>query len=423
MRKLLYCLHLLFAFSISMNAQNHDLIGYWQNWNDAAAPYIQLDQIDQRYSIVEVAFAVPVTGTDYQMHFTPDQVNPVQLKAQIQTLKAAGKKVIVSMGGATDPVSLDNIIEKDSFVVSMLRIIDDYDFDGIDIDFEGASVMTTGGTISTPVDQKIILLIDAIREIQLEYYNNHQKHLMLTMAPETAFVQGGQSSFGGIWGAYLPVIDALRDSLDVLSVQLYNSGSMYAIDGNIYNQGTADFIVAMTEAAIQGFNTTGGHFAGLPPEKVAVGLPACTGAAGGGFTDTATVASAIRYLTGTGPRPGNYTLTNPAGYPDLRGMMTWSINWDASCAANYSYAENYHHLFSTSTAITENLSPQTFIFPNPATDFINLPMSTGKIEIFNLFGECILISENQDRIDVTGLGKGLYFLKLQNGRRIIWEKI
>ena len=35
-------------------------------------------------------------------------------------------------------------------------------------------------------------------------------------------------------------------------VQLYNSGSMYGIDGNIYTQGTADFIVAMTEAVIQG---------------------------------------------------------------------------------------------------------------------------------------------------------------------------
>jgi chitinase len=42
------------------------------------------------------------------------------------------------------------------------------------------------------------------------------------MAPETAFVQGGMSAFTGIWGAYLPVIHALRDSLDMLNVQLYN---------------------------------------------------------------------------------------------------------------------------------------------------------------------------------------------------------
>ena len=105
---------------------------------------------------------------------------------------------------------------------------------------------------------------------------------MLTMAPETAYVQGGQSGFGSIWGGYLPIIDALKDSIDILQVQLYNSGTMLGIDGNIYTQGTADFIVAMTEATIHGFNTSGGMFAGLPATKIAVGLPACTSAAGGG---------------------------------------------------------------------------------------------------------------------------------------------
>src|SRR6185369_8430676 len=153
------------------------------------------------------------------------------------------------------------------------------------------------------------------------YYAVHNRRLILTMAPETAFVQGGQSAYGGIWGAYLPVIHALRDSIEILHVQLYNSGSMYGIDGNIYNQGTADFIIAETEAVIHGFNTSGGTFAGLPANKVAVGLPACSDAAGGGFVDTATVKAAINYLRGTGPRPGTYILNQSSGYPDLRGMM------------------------------------------------------------------------------------------------------
>jgi chitinase len=84
------------------------------------------------------------------------------------------------------------------------------------------------------------------------------------------------SAFAGIWGGYLPIIDALRDSLDVLQVQLYNSGSMYGVDNNVYNSGTADFITSQTEAVIYGFNTAGGAFNGLPANKVAVGLPACT---------------------------------------------------------------------------------------------------------------------------------------------------
>lgn len=36
--------------------------------------------------------------------------------------------------------------------------------------------------------------------------------------------------------------------------------------------------------------------------------------------------AAIKYLRGNGPKPGNYTLVQSGGYPNLRGMMTWSIN-------------------------------------------------------------------------------------------------
>ena len=119
------------------------------------------------------------------------------------------------------------------------------------------------------------------------------------------------SSFGGIWGAYLPLIDALRNRLDILQVQLYNSGSMYGIDGATYTQGTADFIVSQTEALLQGFSTAGGYFAPLPPEKVAIGLPACPLAAGGGYVPPAVLEQAVDYLRGFGPQPGSYQRVAP----------------------------------------------------------------------------------------------------------------
>lgn len=130
-------------------------------------------------------------------------------------------------------------------------------------------------------------------------------------------MQGGQSAFGGIWGGYLPIIEALRDSLDLLQVQLYNSGTMYGIDKNISAQGTADFIIAMTEAVIQGFSTSGGMFSGLPSNKVAVGLPSCMNAAGGGYVDVDTVKSSIDHLMSNGTQPGTYVLSNSDGYPAL----------------------------------------------------------------------------------------------------------
>jgi hypothetical protein len=178
---------------------------------------------------------------------------------------------------------------------------------------------------------------------------------------------GQAGAYGGIWGAYLPIIDALRDRLDILQVQLYNSGSMYGIDGGIYTQGTADFIVSQTEALLQGFQTGGGFFAPLPPEKVAIGLPACPLAAGGGYVSPALLAQTVDYLRGTGPQPGSYQRV--ATYPTLRGLMTWSINWDAvaSCAAANEFAQAYADLFGDiSTGLSEPAEEVARLWPSPA---------------------------------------------------------
>lgn len=325
------------------------LIGYWHNWSDASAPYIPLDKIDKRYNVVEVAFATPVSPSDMHMQFTPDVVTQAEFISSMRTLQRQGKKVLISVGGANASVDLTTTANKNVFVSSMTSIINTYGFNGMDIDIEnGNSILITGGTISNPSNIAQINLISAIKEIMANYRSSNHKKMLLTMAPETAYVQGGQSSYGNIWGGYLPIIDALRDSIAVLQVQLYNSGSMFGIDGNIYTQGNADFIVAMSEAVIQGFNTEGGMFKGLPASKVAVGLPACKMAAGDGYVDTASVKKAIDYLRGDGPRPGSYVLVNSAGYPTLRGMMTWSINWDATpnCGPVYEYADSYDRIFN-----------------------------------------------------------------------------
>lgn len=342
-----FCLPTVFA-----QLPNPALVGYWHNWNTANAPYIQLEQVDNRYNVIAVAFAVPRSGTDYDMTFTPSGgVTVANFKTKIQTLQGQGKKVLLSLGGGGTAVSLSNTTERDVFASSMLSLLTSYGFDGMDIDIEGTGLSLTGGTISAPVDASIINLIAATKTIMQNYYVANGKQLLLTMAPETAFVQGGMSSYSGVWGAYLPVIHGLRDSLALVHVQLYNSGTMYSINrGGIYTQATADFIVALTEAIIRGFNTNGGAFAGLPASKVAVGLPACPSAAGGGFTSETVVASAINYLRGVGPKPGTYTLLQSGGYPTLRGMMTWSMNWDAVATCNnasYKYAQNYQSLFGT----------------------------------------------------------------------------
>lgn len=396
------------------------LIGYWHNWNDASAPYLDLSAIDPRYNVIELAFAEPLPGTTSAIDFTPSLEAPQDFIAQIASLRASGRKVLISIGGANATVQLNSEVERDQFVSLAMNMLLTWGVDGLDIDLEGSSVSITGGTIEQPVDSTIIRLISALEEIMVEYRQATDRKLFLTMAPETAYVQGGMSAYGGIWGAYLPIIHALRDSIDLLQVQLYNSGSMYGIDGGIYAQGTADFIVSQVEAVIQGFNTSGGAFPGLPASKVAVGLPACASAAGGGYADTTTVRAALEYLLGTGPRPGDYTLANPAGYPDIGGMMTWSINWDAvsTCNGYYGYAENFERIFSdVSTGIAPSASNVRSVHPVPARDRMFLPEAGTAVIITDLNGRVLrthgtgLITE----VDVRPLPAGTYLLSWITG--------
>ncbi|MGV9011598.1 MAG: glycosyl hydrolase family 18 protein [Flavobacteriales bacterium] len=406
-------------------AQPSTLIGYWHNWDIAEAPYIPLDQVDPRYTMIEVAFAQPQSGSTSQMVFTPSATDPATFAAQIAAVRSSGRKVLISVGGANGTVQLNSDAERDEFESSMLDILYAYGFDGIDIDLEGASISISGGTITDPVDAPMLRLIAAITFIGDAFEQSTGTPMMLTMAPETAGVQGGQSAFGGIWGAYLPLIQMLHDRIDILQVQLYNSGSMFGIDGGVYAQGTADFIVSQTEAVIQGFTTAGGAFTGLAPGHVAVGLAACTDAAGGGYADTAIVTSALRYLLGTGPQPGSYALALPSGYPTLRGLMTWSINWDAegSCDGAYSYADNYERIFQGSSTRVAALPgpPILLLAPDPATDIISilgLDHATHRVHIMDLSGRTIRIVDvkgSYPSLSISDLHAGTYMLMVDDG--------
>ncbi len=433
MNKLITLLSISLCLGIISKAQlpNPALIGYWHNWNDQNVPYIPLDAVDNRYNVIEVAFAAPTSSSDMNMQFTPDGVTQSVLINKIKILQNQGKKVLISIGGANASIDLTTTANKNAFVSSMTAMVNTYGFDGIDIDIEyGNSILVSGGTIAAPGGIAQINLIDAIKLIMANFRVANSKKLLLTMAPETAYVQGGQSAFSSIWGGYLPIINGLKDSLDLLQVQLYNSGTMFGIDTKIYTQGTADFIVAMTEAAIKGFNTTGGLFAGIPAHKIAIGLPACPNAAGGGYVDSVTVKAAIKYLLGKGPKPGTYVLSNVGGYPTLRGMMTWSINWDAlsTCANRYQYANIYQSIFGSTPTFAGNMrsSSRYEIYPNPTHQqiTIDLHVQGAEIIITDLMGkEIVKMQTTEETVNIPLEQNGVYLVHIKSDRGTTTQKI
>jgi len=321
------------------------LVGYWHNFDNGSG-FIKLRDVSTDWDVVNLAFGEPVAGSTSQIGFTPDvRTSAAEIQSDVQILHSRGKKVLLSVGGANGHVELRNATERQQFVDSVTSIIRQYGLDGLDVDFEGQSVHVNPGDadITNPTTPVIVNLIAALRQIR----QNIGSNFILTMAPETFFVQVGYQFYGGTsngdsrTGAYLPVIHGVRDILTLIHVQHYNTGSVTALDGQFYNSGNADFHVAMAEMLMTGFPVanTGRTFPGLRPDQVAIGLPANVNAAGSGYTAPAEVQRALNYLIRGQSFGGRYVLRNPSGYRSFRGLMAWSVNWDRF--ASFEFSRNH----------------------------------------------------------------------------------
>jgi chitinase len=324
------------------------VVGYFQNWNISSSPYIRLRDVNSKYNVINVAFATPVSASDMTMTFAPTQQTKAEFISDIQALQAQGRKVLISIGGADAPVELKTTADRDKFVASMKAIVTEYGFNGYDIDLEGNSVILDNGdtNFKSPTTPKISNLITASRDI-VTFFRGQGKDFWLTSAPETQYVQGGYGNYGTAFGGYLPVLYALRDILTYVHVQYYNTGSQVALDDKVYAQSSADFIVTMTDMLLRGFpvaRNTANVFPALREDQVAFGLPATnTGAApAGGYVSNADVTKALNYLVKGISYGSSYVL--PKSYPGLRGIMTWSVNWDKTTGD--SWVNNAYSFFS-----------------------------------------------------------------------------
>ncbi|MFD9335716.1 chitinase [Streptomyces sp. NPDC060028] len=335
----------------------HALVGYLHASFANGSGYVRLADVPASWDVINLAFGEPTSVTSGDIRFSlcpvaecPNVESAAEFKAAIKAKQAAGKKVLISIGGQNGQVQLATTAARDAFVSSVGKIIDEYGLNGLDIDFEGHSLsLATGDTdFRAPTTPGIVNLIAAVKTLKARYGPD----FVLTMAPETFFVQLGHQYYGsGPWGgqdpragAYLPVIHALRDDLTLLHVQDYNSGSIMGLDNQYHSMGGADFHIAMTDMLLTGFPVAGDAsrvFPALRPDQVAIGLPATTNA-GNGHTPPAEVNKALDCLTKkAGTSCGGYQTHGT--WPALRGLMTWSINWDRF--GSWEFSRNFDAYF------------------------------------------------------------------------------
>jgi len=317
----------------------HRLIGYWNGSRD-----FKLTDVAPQWDIIIEAFAVPDhSAPEGTLKFTPPNgYTPEQLQADIAQMKSKGKKVMISLGGGGQFFSMEKPESVTTFVDAVSKIVSQYGFDGVDIDFETPSldIDPNDHDFRHPTTPSIVHLIEGLRQLHDKFGSG----FMISLVPEGTQIPAAAVVYGGQFGSYLPLAYGLRDILSFVDVQDYNTPPLQGLDGEIYQAATTDYHAMMTELVLHGFAVAGNPnimFPPIPADKVAVGFLT-------GYEEPATMRTGVEYLlTGKKPVDATYKLVHPAGYPGLLGAMYWTI--DADRRENYKYSNVLGPLLHTAT--------------------------------------------------------------------------
>lgn len=287
---------------------SHMVTGYWHNFVNGSKN-LKLSDVPSYYDMICVAFTGS-TATHGEVTFELDDTlcsalggyTKEEFCNDIKALQKKGQHVIVSVGGAEGRIEIDSQEAADIFAKDLIEILEEYGFEGVDIDLEGSAV------------SGVEYIAGALRKVQ-EHFGDS---FIITMAPETYYIQADRLSAKDITTSYLRLALEIKDILTICYPQFYNTGGMNGYGGSTVNPGNADFLASLATLLLE---------AGLRPDQVAIGVPSTAQAAGSGYVTTDVVETAVKALV-NGTSSGSFT--PPKAYSDLRGVMTWSINWDAT---------------------------------------------------------------------------------------------
>lgn len=119
------------------------LMGFWHNWAAGASDGYQqgqftnmnLTDIPAEYNVVAVAF---MKGQGIPT-FKPYNLSDAEFRRQVGVLNSQGRAVLISLGGADAHIELKTG-DEDKLKDEIIRLVEVYGFDGLDIDLEQAAI-------------------------------------------------------------------------------------------------------------------------------------------------------------------------------------------------------------------------------------------------------------------------------------------
>ena len=297
----------------------HMVTGYWHNFCNGSTN-LKLRDVPSYYDMICVAFTGN-TATPGEVTFELDSYlassvggySKEEFIQDIKDIKSKGRHVIISVGGANGRIVIDSEKASDKFASSLIEIIKEYGFEGVDIDLEGSAVSGTE------------YIASGLRKAHDEFGDD----FIITMAPETYYMHKAE----GLMGAYYRLAIKIKDILTICYPQFYNAGGDIGYNDFNARYPSQSFITSLATMYIEN---------GLRPDQMAIGVPAAASAGGTGYISTDALKEVIYSLVYKKELDG---FTPPREYKTLRGVMTWSINWDGT--QNYAWGKSMSELMDS----------------------------------------------------------------------------